>query len=225
MPDEDITANDARIVQLLSTEHWSVLSSRSLAYNEGFARAGMFLSFLSMSMVALGLLVQGTGFTRQFAIIAAGVMGFDLLIGLTTYMRIAGAGFDDLIALHGMSRIRHAYTQIAPALQPYFTAPINDDIDSVLSAYPSAWGQSTMGQVMYGLSTTLGMVGLIVCAIGGVLAGVIASLLGAAVWVWVVIGVISAILMFGGLVAATFSRISAAQAALPALFPADADPA
>ena len=37
--------DDPRVLQILSTEHWSLLSSRSLAYNEALTRGGMFLSF------------------------------------------------------------------------------------------------------------------------------------------------------------------------------------
>ena len=45
--------DDPRTIQLLATEHWSLLGARSLAYNEAFVRAGMFLTFLSTSFVAL----------------------------------------------------------------------------------------------------------------------------------------------------------------------------
>ncbi|MEJ7752862.1 MAG: hypothetical protein WKF46_07945 [Candidatus Limnocylindrales bacterium] len=62
--------NDPRALQILSTEHWSLLSSRSLAYNEAFTRGGMFLSFLSMSFVALALLAQGMSFGEEFLTIS-----------------------------------------------------------------------------------------------------------------------------------------------------------
>ena len=90
-----------RVVQILSTEHWSLLSARSLAYNEAFTRGGMFLTFLSMSFVALALLAQGMSFGDQFLTIAAIVLGFDFVIGLVTYGRISGANVDDLRAMHG----------------------------------------------------------------------------------------------------------------------------
>ena len=38
--------DDPRVLTILSTEHWSLLSGRSLAYNEAFTRGGMFLTFL-----------------------------------------------------------------------------------------------------------------------------------------------------------------------------------
>ena len=208
---------------MLSTEHWSVLSARSLAYNEAFTRAGMFLSFLSMSTVALGLLAQGTGFGRQFRLIAAIVLGFDLLIGLSTYVRISGAGYDDLVALHGMSRIRHAYTEIAPSLRRYITAPVNDDIPSLMRAYPSVFGQSALGEVSYALSTTGGMIALIVSAIGGVLAGVIASLVTSSTAVPLLVGVGGAVLLFVVLAVTTYKLVYAILAKLPVMFPAEGE--
>src|SRR5687768_18442124 len=92
-----MSLDDARVIQILSTEHWSLLSGRSLAYNEAFTRGGMFLTFLSMSFVALALLAQGMSFGKEFLTIAAIVLAFDLVIGLTTYGRIIGANEDDQI--------------------------------------------------------------------------------------------------------------------------------
>src|SRR3989337_1720793 len=76
-PNPVTSLDDPRALQILSTEHWSLLSARSLAYNEAFTRGGMFLSFLSMSFVALALLAQGMSFDREFLIIAAVVLAFD----------------------------------------------------------------------------------------------------------------------------------------------------
>ena len=46
-PEPDATlADDPRVLQILSTEHWGLLTARSLAYNEAFTRASMFLTFL-----------------------------------------------------------------------------------------------------------------------------------------------------------------------------------
>jgi hypothetical protein len=55
-------------LQILTTEHWSLLASRSLAWNEAFTRAGMYLSTLSGSMVALGLIGGIDGFGGAFLI-------------------------------------------------------------------------------------------------------------------------------------------------------------
>ncbi len=180
-PDASLTPitelHDPRAIQILSTEHWSMLTARSLAYNEAFVRAGMFLTFLAMSFVGLALLAEAMTFGREFLMVAAIVLAFDLIVGLTTFERVSGANFDDLRAMHGIARIRHGYLQAAPPLLPYFSTAIHDDIDSVVSDYntPEGYGVATFA---YALSTSLGMVGLIVAMLGGVEIAVVARLLG-----------------------------------------------
>lgn len=45
-------------LQILSTEHWSLLASRSLGWNEVFSRTTMFLATLSGAVVALALVAH-----------------------------------------------------------------------------------------------------------------------------------------------------------------------
>ncbi|MFN2419096.1 MAG: hypothetical protein ABR593_09255, partial [Candidatus Limnocylindria bacterium] len=144
---------DPRAIQILSTEHWSLLATRSLVYNEAFTRGGMFLSFLSMSFVALALLAQAMAFGDQFLAVAAILLAFDLVIGLTTYGRIMGANEDDLRTVHGMARIRHGYTEIAPTVTRYLTTPIHDDVDALMMVYGSP-SSSGLGVILYGLTTS-----------------------------------------------------------------------
>ena len=213
--------DDPRALQILTTEHWSVLTARSLAYNEAFVRAGMFLAFLSTSFIALALLAEAMSFGKQFLSVAAIVLAFDVVIGLTTFGRIAGANFDDLRALHGMARIRHGYTQVAPLLAPYLSTATHDDADSVIADYASP--DSAVAQVWYALTTSLGMIGLIVAMLGGVLVCVINLLIGLATEVAVWIGLASALVIFLAMVAITRRDILRNQAALETRFPAPAD--
>lgn len=213
---------DPRALQILSTEHWSLLGARSLAYNEAFTRGGMFLTFLSMSLVALALLSQGMSFGSDFLTIAAIVLAFDFVIGLATMGRINGANVDDLRAMHGMARIRHAYTQIAPVTVPYFTTATHDDVASVISGYGSP-ASSGPGIVLYGLTTSGGMIGLITAMVGGVLAGVLGLIVGlpsaAAVW----LGVAGAVGVFVAILVLTVGAVPRQQEALTVLFPAPED--
>jgi hypothetical protein len=218
--------DDPRALQILTTEHWSLLTARSLAYNEAFTRGGMFLSFLSMSFVALALVSQAMSFDRTFLVIAAIVLVFDLIIGLTTYARIIGANHDDLRAIHGMSRIRHGYIQVAPILAPYFTTGTTDDLAGIMVSYggPPATG---VGVLRYALTTSGGMVGLIVSMLCGVLAGVIALLLAVAGEAALGVGVAGAVLAFVLLTVLTNGSVARRTETLESLFPspAAADPA
>jgi hypothetical protein len=46
---------------ILATEHWSLLGTRSLIWNEAMSRTTLFLTVLSASIVALALLADATG--------------------------------------------------------------------------------------------------------------------------------------------------------------------
>ena len=210
--------DDPRAVQILSTEHWSLLTARSLAYNEAFTRGGMFLTFLSTSFVALAFLAQAMTFDQQFLVIAAIVLAFDFVIGLTTYGRIIGANSDDLRAVHGMARIRHGYTQVAPVVAPYFTTGVNDDPRGVMISYGNP-PETYPGAFFYALTTSGGMIGLIVSLVGGVLAGVLTLAVGASGSWALVAGVIGAIAVFLLLFALTAGIIARTSASLPVLFP------
>ena len=198
--------DDPRTISLLTTEHWSLLSARSLAYNEAFVRAGMFLTFLSMS------------FGESFLSVAALVLAFDFVVGVTTLLRMNGANLDDLRALHGMARIRHAYTQITPLVAPYFTTAAHDDIDAVLTAY-GPLPERLSGQFLYGLSTSNGMIALIVSMVGGVLTTVVAMIIGleAVSPIWA--GVAGGIIVLAALFAFTGLAILRVQRRFTVLFP------
>lgn len=216
----DPSRGDPTFLQILTTEHWSLLSARGLAYNEAFTRASMLLSFLAMSFVALALLAQGMGFTREMLTLAAILFGFDFVIALTTFARVAGANLDDLRALHGMARIRHAYTQVNPLVGRYFVTPSHDDIDSVLTSYASVPGGGLLSEILYGLSTSLGLVGLILALLGGTLAGVICLALGAAGWIALVAAAAGTLLVFVAGIWWALREIARAQRSLTAAFPA-----
>ena len=215
-PITDLT--DPRVVQILSTEHWSLLSARGLAYNEAFTRGGMFLTFLSTSFVALALFSTAMSFGDDFLIVAAVVLAFDFIMGLLTYGRILGANVDDLRAVHGMSRIRHAYTQIAPVTTPYFTAGTHDDMEGVMVTYgaPPTGG---FGDIVYGLTTSGGMIGLITSMVGGVFVAVAALLVGATGGWALAAGIIGTAVIVGVVTAATFGAVPREQATLEVLFP------
>ena len=118
--------DDPRALTILTTEHWSLLSARSLVYNEAFARAGMFLSFLAATLVALGLMSGAMGFSDEFLGIVALVLGLDLFIGLATMGRVPApraSGSQGRCAATrrsrpGASSPAHGAVRVSPATAP-----------------------------------------------------------------------------------------------------------
>src|SRR6266849_561070 len=88
-------------LQILSTEHWSLLASRSLTWNESFSRAGMFLTTLSGAIVALGLVGGATGFGEAFTLFALVILPVVLFIGVATVTRLGVANYHDAMCVVG----------------------------------------------------------------------------------------------------------------------------
>src|SRR3979490_78976 len=120
-------ASPARRLQILSTEHWSLLASRSLAWNESFSRAGMFLTTLSGAIVALGLVGGATGFGDAFTLFALVILPVVLFIGVATWIRLSASNYHETLCVIGMNRIRAAYLELAPDLERYFVMSAHDD--------------------------------------------------------------------------------------------------
>jgi hypothetical protein len=87
----------------------------------------MFLSTLSGSMVALGLIAGVDGFHDAFFVFALVILPVVLFIGLGTWIRMGAANYHDAISVAGMNRIRAGYLEIAPDLRPYFVMGVHDD--------------------------------------------------------------------------------------------------
>ena len=114
-------------VQILATEHWSLLSGRNLVYNEVFSRAGIYLTVLSASVVSLALVAQATDFGDGFYVFALLVLPVVLVLGYGTYIRINDANAENVWFMQGMNRLRHAYLELVPELEPYFVSSHHDD--------------------------------------------------------------------------------------------------
>jgi hypothetical protein len=78
---------------ILATEHWSLLGTRSLIWNEAMSRTTLFLTVLSASIVALALLADATGFGRRTTAVALVLLPVVFLLVLATYGRLWGALF------------------------------------------------------------------------------------------------------------------------------------
>ena len=158
-------------LQILSTEHWSLLASRALAWNESFTRAGMFLTALTGSIVALALVAQADGFGDGFRLFALVVLPVVLLIGIGTNLRMGMSNYHDAVCVTGMNRIRAGYLEIAPDLDRFFVMGTSDDMRGI--ALTMAIPPRTPIPVAMLASTPA-----LVSALNSVLVGAILALLG-----------------------------------------------
>jgi hypothetical protein len=215
---------DPRALTILTTEHWAQLTARSLVYNEAFSRGSMFLTFLSASLVALGFVAGSMPSGGTFPLVVIAILALDLFVGLATVGRLTGAGREEIRSLQAMSRLRHAYLEIVPTLEPYLTDSPYDDVGSVLATYGATAERPRMLlNVAHGLTTMIGLVSTLDAALIGGLAATVAIVVGADAVAALVLGVVSGLAsmialslmanaVFGGIARSTVARFPAPEA-------------
>jgi hypothetical protein len=161
-------------LQILTTEHWSLLATRSMSWNEAFSRTGMFLSLLSGAVVALALVAQATAFGEGFTLFALLLLPVVLFVGIATYVRLVEINEEDARWVAGMNVLRHAYLEQVPELERYFITGTTDDKAGVMQTFGATPGPGTFAHQFV---TTPGMLAVVDAVLAGVLAGVVAMVL------------------------------------------------
>src|SRR6266849_2891685 len=104
---------DARM-QILATEHWSLLATRSLTYTESISRVSMFLAVLSGAVIALALLAQVNSLHQSFSLVALLILSVVLFVGVATVGRLAALNREDGHWVMAMNRVRRGYLDMYP---------------------------------------------------------------------------------------------------------------
>lgn len=156
-------------LQILMTEHWSLLAARSLVYTEAMSRTSIFVAALTGSVVALALVGQGTEFGTDFVAFALVLLPVVYFLGVVTIVRLAQVNWEDLRWVQGMNRIRNAYLDLAPELEPYFVTSRYDDDLGVLQSAVAMRTQPPPTQAFVAIP---GIVAVIDSVVAGAIAGI-----------------------------------------------------
>lgn len=166
---------DSEVIQILATEHWSLLATRALIYQESLGRVNMFLAILSGAVIALALIAQADRFGTTFLAVAIFMLTVVFFVGVATVRRLLMLNRDDYQTVVGMNRLRHGYLDVRPELEQYFMTDSHDDLPGALRTLgiDVETGQG-VGSFFHGFVTLPGMLGIIVAAVGGAIAGLAA---------------------------------------------------
>ena len=180
-------------LQALSTEHWSLLTTRSLIYSESFSRVEIFLALLTGAVIALALLAQVDHYHEVFTVVAILILSVVLFVGLTTAGRLSTLNREEFMAVAGMNRLRRGYLDVHPELEPYFQSASHDDLCGLMQTMhmdmgPGRW---RVTDALHGLQTMPATVGVIDSIVVGVLVALISILVGASTPIAVVTGSIA----------------------------------
>lgn len=171
--------------QLLATEHWGLLASRSTAQGEVLTRISMFLTFTSAGLVSVALVGQATGFSDAFVLLAVVVLFIVVGMGLLTQVRVMNVAHEDLMYVTAMNRLRAAYVELDPGVAPYLMAAHHDDEAGSRQTYYFFGNRSSFGHVA---GSSMIFMTTANAALIAILAGLLLSLAGAGTVVAVLVG-------------------------------------
>ena len=200
--------------QLLATEHWSLLATRSMTWSEVMSRISIHLTVLSASLVVLALVVQSSGFGTAFHVLSIGLASLVLVLGTLTGVRVTNASVDDHAMLLGMNRLRAAYVALDPTLADHLVTDWHDDYAGVMRSYTMGSSRPFVGHVLGGTNLFMMVVNALVA---GTLGALVTSAAGGGPALTAVLGSAAAALYFG--VALDVSRRTFAHPHIDARFP------
>jgi hypothetical protein len=99
---------------------------------ESSARAALYISAVSSTLVALGFIGQITEVGDTFNVFALTVLPTLYVLGLFTFVRTVENGVEDLMMGRAINRIRAYYLQIAGEEARYFMLSAHDDAVGVI---------------------------------------------------------------------------------------------
>ena len=153
----------------LSTEHWSLLGTRSLTWSEVMSRIQIHLTVVSAFLVVLALTAQAMGFGTPFRVLAIGLASAALVMGVLTAVRVTTASREDADLIRAMNRIRHAYVDLAPELAPYLTASTHDDAAGLMLT-------NALGRQRHPALHVVGGTGFFLMVVNALVAGTLVAL-------------------------------------------------
>src|SRR6059058_104871 len=169
------TRRDSEVLQILATEHWSLLATRALTYQESLGRVNMFLTILSGAVIALALVAQADRFGPTFVTVAIFMLTVVFFTGIATIRRLLMLNRDDFRWVVGMNRLRHGYLELHPELEAHFTASPYDDLRGALQTLGiDLVAARGVGSSLHVFQTLPGMLSVIVAAVAGAIGALIA---------------------------------------------------
>lgn len=180
---------------LLATEHWSLLGTRNMTWSEVMSRITILLTVSSAGLVVLALVVQSSGFTDPFWVLAIGLNATILLLGTLTGLRVTLASQEDAQLVLAMNRLRAAYVDLAPEIRAYLTASPEDDQTGIWQTYTLGAPRSVVTHVVASTNFFLSVFNAI---LAGVLGALITHQAGGSTVLTSVLGVLAGLAHFAG---------------------------
>jgi hypothetical protein len=149
-------------LQILATEHWGLLATRSMTWSEVMSRISIHLTVCSASLVVIALVVQADGYGAAFKVLSVGLASAMLVLGTLTSMRVVNASLDDQRMIAGMNRLRAGYAALDPGVEHYFMTSWREGAEGVLATSTLGLRRSRLNYVVASTSFFINVVNAIV---------------------------------------------------------------
>jgi hypothetical protein len=176
-----------QLLTALTTEHFGLAGTRAQVTGESSARAALYISAVSSTLVALGFIGQITEVGDTFNVFALTALPTLYVLGLFTFVRTVENGVEDLMMGRAINRIRAYYLEIAGEEARYFMLSAHDDAVGVIRNM----GVSLERRQQF--FTTGSMIAVINSVIGGAAVAIAIGVFGAPLGVCAGIGGVVAI--------------------------------
>jgi len=180
--------------QILATEHWSLLGTRSTMWSEVMSRITIHLTVVSASLVVLALVAQASGFGTPFTVLSIGLASAALILGTLTGVRVMNASHDDSALILGMNRIRSAYVALDPGVADYLVTSWEGGRSGLMDTYTMGLQRSTVSHV---LGSTAMFVNVVNALVAGTLGALVAEAAGGTTALVAVVGVLCGVAYLG----------------------------
>ena len=115
-----------RQVQIMTTMHFVLSGARASTVYEAIGRAGMYLTTVSMTLVALGFISSATTMGDGFYLFTFVLLSCLILLGVVSFNRVVQTGVQDLRLSRNEARIRQFYAEVSPGVDKWFDHPVRE---------------------------------------------------------------------------------------------------
>jgi hypothetical protein len=105
---------------ILATEHWSLLGTRTMLWNERMSRTATFLAVLSAAIVAIALVANATGFGPAIGVLLVQVAG------ASSGAVVAAGAVAFPVAWAALFLLQFQTLRVLRTIRPRFPTPVPD---------------------------------------------------------------------------------------------------
>jgi hypothetical protein len=208
-----------QLASILSAEHYNLQNGRANTISDANGRSSLFISAVSMTLVALAFIGQASNFGQAFYVFSLILFPTLWFLGLVTFERTLQSTIEDILYARGMSRLRHLFLEYAPDMRPYFILSTSDESTATVRSIAM---KDTYWQLLLGTPATIAVITSVIAGtfIGLLLDAIVALSLQGCVIVGCIIFIISLCLLLWY----HQRKLYHAVQSLPTLFPSSPQP-